>query len=76
MKEGEEMPKNNIHPKYFVESTVKCACGNTFITGSTKNNLHVEVCSMCHPFFIGGKQKYLDTGGRIDKFNKKFGIKA
>jgi large subunit ribosomal protein L31 len=64
--------KENIHPKY-VEAVVKCACGETFTTGSTKKNLHVEICSKCHPFFTG-KQKLVDTGGRVEKFKKKFGI--
>lgn len=65
--------QEGIHPNY-AEATVKCACGETFTTGSTKQNLHVEICSKCHPFFTG-KQKLIDTGGRVDKFKKKFGIK-
>lgn len=64
--------KENIHPKYG-EAVVKCACGETFTTGSTKQNLHVEICSKCHPFYTG-KQKLIDTGGRVEKFKKKFGI--
>jgi large subunit ribosomal protein L31 len=64
--------KEGIHPKY-TEANVKCACGETFKTGSTKSDLHVDVCSKCHPFFTG-KQKILDTGGRVERFNKKFGI--
>jgi large subunit ribosomal protein L31 len=64
--------KENIHPKYG-EAVAKCACGETFVTGSTKSNLHVEICSKCHPFFTG-KQKLVDTGGRVEKFKKKFGI--
>ncbi len=64
--------KEGIHPKYN-EATVKCACGETFTTGSTKSNLHVEICSKCHPFFTG-KQKLVDVGGRVEKFKKKFGI--
>ena len=64
--------KENTHPKY-VEATVRCACGETFKTGSTKADLHVEICSKCHPFFTG-KQKLVDTGGRVDKFRKRFGI--
>lgn len=64
--------KENIHPKYG-EAVVKCACGETFTTGSTKKSLHVEICSKCHPFFTG-KQKLVDTGGRVEKFKKKFGI--
>ena len=50
-----------------------CNCGNTFVTGSTKPEIHVEVCSKCHPFFTG-KQKMVDTGGRVSRFNKKFGL--
>ncbi|NLV35605.1 MAG: 50S ribosomal protein L31 [Clostridiaceae bacterium] len=64
--------KDNIHPKYG-EAVVKCACGETFTTGSTKPNLNVEICSKCHPFFTG-KQKLVDTGGRVEKFKKKYGI--
>ena len=62
--------KKDIHPNYE-EAEVKCACGATFVTGSTKKNLSVEVCSQCHPYYTG-KQKLLDTGGRIDKFKKKY----
>ena len=61
-----------IQPKYF-NTTVTCACGNTFETGSVKENLKVEVCSACHPFFTG-KQKFLDAGGRVDRFKKKYGM--
>ncbi|MDO5300919.1 MAG: 50S ribosomal protein L31 [Tissierellia bacterium] len=63
--------KQGIHPEYK-EATVTCACGNTFKTGSVKEELKVEICSACHPFFTG-KQKLTDAGGRIDKFNKKYG---
>lgn len=65
--------KKNIHPKYG-KATVTCACGNTFETGSTKENLKVEICSACHPFFTG-KQKLVDTGGRVERFNRKYGFK-
>lgn len=65
--------KENIHPKYQT-ATAKCACGETFETGSTKEELRLDICSKCHPFFTG-KQKLIDTGGRVDKFKKKFGIK-
>jgi len=65
--------KSGIHPKYD-EVTVSCACGNSFKTRSTAGDLKVEICSACHPFFTG-KQKLLDTAGRIEKFNKKYGIK-
>lgn len=64
--------KEGIHPKYG-EAVVKCACGESFTTGSTKKNLHVEICSKCHPFFTG-KQKLIDTGGRVDRFKRKYGI--
>ncbi|MCQ2528105.1 MAG: 50S ribosomal protein L31 [Saccharofermentans sp.] len=63
--------KNDIHPKTFT-TTVKCACGNTFETISTKEELRVDICSMCHPFYTG-KQKLVDAGGRVDKFNKRMG---
>ena len=54
----------------YQDCVVKCACGNTFETKSTKSELHVEICSKCHPFFTG-KQKFVDAGGRVDKFKKK-----
>jgi large subunit ribosomal protein L31 len=60
-----------IHPDYF-EATVRCSCGNTFITRSTKADLRVELCSECHPFYTG-KQKLVDTGGRIDRFERRYG---
>jgi large subunit ribosomal protein L31 len=64
--------KNGIHPDYE-EIQVTCSCGNTFTTRSTmKKALHVEVCSSCHPFYTG-KQKIVDTAGRVEKFNQKFG---
>ena len=64
--------KEAIHPDYH-EVTVVCACGETFKTGSTKKGdvIKVDICSKCHPFFTG-KQKLVDTGGRVDKFNKRF----
>ena len=64
--------KTGIHPEYK-EVTVKCACGETFTTKSTKSELRVDVCSKCHPFFTG-KQKMVNAGGRVDKFKKKFNI--
>jgi large subunit ribosomal protein L31 len=65
------MPKTGIHPSYE-EVNVKCACGNTFKTNSTnKGDIVVEICSNCHPFFTG-KQKLVDTAGRIDRFRRKF----
>ncbi|MBE6987280.1 MAG: 50S ribosomal protein L31 [Ruminococcaceae bacterium] len=65
--------KEGIHPNYAV-TTVKCACGNVIETGSTRKDLKVEICSACHPFFTG-KQKLVDAGGRVDRFNKRFGKK-
>lgn len=64
--------KKGIHPEYY-EATVKCACGNTFTTGSTKEELKVEICSECHPFFTG-RQKTAERGGRVEKFKKKYGM--
>ena len=63
--------KQGIHPKYY-EATVICGCGNTFKTGSTVPELHVDVCSKCHPFFTG-RQRDVKAGGRIEKFNKRYG---
>jgi large subunit ribosomal protein L31 len=66
--------KQGIHPQYN-EIKVQCACGNVFTTRSTrKDELHVEICSECHPFFTG-KQKLVDTAGRVDRFNKRYGKK-
>jgi large subunit ribosomal protein L31 len=62
--------KKEIHPKY-IKSTASCACGATFEVGSTKDNIKVEICSKCHPFFTG-KQKLVDSAGRIDRFKKKY----
>ena len=64
--------KKDIHPKYG-ESLVRCACGETFKTGSTKEELSVEICSKCHPFYTG-KQKLIDSGGRVDRFKKRYGL--
>ena len=66
--------KKGIHPEYG-KSVVTCACGNTFETGSVKPELKVEICSACHPFFTG-KQKLVDTGGRVERFNRKYGKKG
>ena len=72
--------KKGIHPDYQ-PTTIRCACGNVIETGgnvietgSTKKNITVEICSKCHPFYTG-KQKLVDTSGRVDKFNKKYGLK-
>ena len=64
--------KENIHPKYE-KTTITCACGNVIETGSTKKDIRVEICSKFHPFFTG-KQKLVDTGGRVDRFKKRFGM--
>ena len=63
--------KKGIHPDYE-ESTVICACGNTFTTRSTKKEIRVEICSQCHPFYTG-KQKFIDSAGRVEKFKRKYG---
>ncbi|MDX9958412.1 MAG: 50S ribosomal protein L31 [Spirochaetes bacterium RIFOXYC1_FULL_54_7] len=65
--------KSGIHPKYEL-TTITCACGNVIETRSTVKNLQVEICSACHPFFTG-KQKLVDTAGRVDRFRKRYGIK-
>ncbi len=70
-KEVSEM-KEGLHPAYY-QATVTCNCGNTFVTGSTKKEIHVEICSKCHPFYTG-QQKTVRADGRIDKFNRKYGI--
>ena len=62
----------NIHPDYQ-ETTITCACGNVIHTRSTKKDIRVEICSKCHPFFTG-KQKLVDTSGRVDMFNNRYGI--
>lgn len=66
--------KNEIHPEYAT-ATVKCACGNTFQTRSTQAEIHTDVCSACHPFYTG-KQRLMDTAGRIERFRQKFSTPA
>ena len=61
--------KTEIHPEY-AEANVRCTCGNEFVTRSTKGDMHVEICSNCHPFYTG-KQKLVDTGGRVERFQRK-----
>ena len=63
--------KDSVHPEYK-QSTVRCACGNSFETRSTAGDLQVDICSNCHPFYTG-KQKYVDAAGRVEKFQRKFG---
>jgi len=66
--------KKDIHPKYKV-ATVTCGCGNTFLTRSTKAEIHVEICSRCHPFYTG-KQKLVDSAGQVEKFRRRYGLKG
>ena len=66
--------KSDVHPNYF-ETKVTCSCGNTFTTGSTRKELKIDICSACHPFYTG-KLKYVDTAGRIEKFQSKFAART
>ena len=66
--------KTAIHPNYDA-AQVRCSCGNVFITRSTRKDLHVELCNECHPFFTG-KQKLVDTGGRVDRFKRRYGTRG
>lgn len=66
--------QEGIHPNYG-EATVRCACGESFTSGSVRKEIKVEICSKCHPFFTG-KQKLIDTGGRVDKFRRRYNIKS
>lgn len=66
--------RKGIHPEYM-ETVVTCSCGNTFTTRSVKPELHVELCSQCHPFYTG-KQKLVDTGGRVERFQRKYARRA
>jgi len=67
--------KKDIHPKYYPNCKVHCACGNSFEVGSTKESIETEVCSKCHPFYTG-KDKVIDTAGRVDKFKKRLAKKS
>lgn len=71
--EGNNTMKKEIHPEY-VECKVTCACGNSFTTMSNKNEMRVDICSACHPFFTGS-EKIVDSAGRVDKFKKKYNMK-
>jgi len=62
--------KTDIHPKYYEKTKVKCACGATFVVGSTKPELHVDICSNCHPFYTG-KEKLIDTAGKVERFKAR-----
>jgi len=66
--------KKGIHPPYH-QTTVTCACGETFVTGSTRQNIRVEICSKCHPFYTG-QRKFIDAEGRVQKFARKYGMKV
>ena len=66
--------KEGIHPKYE-QTSIRCACGEVIETSSTKQNMRVDICSKCHPFFTG-KQKLVDTGGRVDRFKKRYNIQS
>ncbi len=63
--------KTDIQPKYY-QAQVTCNCGNAFVAGSTREEIKIEVCSKCHPFYTGSQKLLLEAGGRVDKFNKKF----
>lgn len=65
--------KAAIQPEYF-QAKVRCNCGNEFVTGSTKKEIRVEICSKCHPFFTGSQKMILEAGGRVEKFKKKYGM--
>lgn len=69
--EGVKFMREGIHPEYF-QAKVRCNCGNDFVTGSTKNEIRVEVCSKCHPFYTGSQKLLLEAGGRVEKFKKKY----
>jgi large subunit ribosomal protein L31 len=63
--------KEKIHPKYYKDAVVTCSCGNTYTIGSTKKNLKVELCSRCHPFYTG-ERRMVDTGGRVERFKRRY----
>lgn len=67
--------RQDIHPKYFPEAKVICACGNTWTTGSTKSEIHVDICSNCHPFYTG-VQRIVDTEGQVDRFYKRLEVRT
>ncbi len=66
--------KTKIHPEYYAQAVVTCACGNTYTTGSTKPELRVEICSNCHPFYTG-EQRIVDTEGRVERMRRRFNLK-
>ena len=65
--------KDKIHPEYYADAKVVCACGNTFTTGSTRKMLRVELCSKCHPFYTG-QQRLLDIKGRVERFKRRYNL--
>jgi large subunit ribosomal protein L31 len=67
--------KEKIHPTYYHDAKVVCVCGNTFTTGSTRKLIKVEICSKCHPFFTG-ERKVMDTAGRVERFRRRYEVKA
>jgi large subunit ribosomal protein L31 len=67
--------KPKIHPEYYTDAKIICACGNTFTTGSTKKTLKVELCSKCHPFFTG-EQRVVDTLGRVERFKRRYKLEG
>ena len=66
--------KEKIHPEFYEDAVVTCSCGNTFVTGATKKQLRVEVCSKCHPFFTG-ERRIVDTEGRVERFKRRYNLK-
>jgi large subunit ribosomal protein L31 len=66
--------KSEIHPQYYPEAVVTCACGNTFVTGSTKPRLRVDLCSKCHPYYTG-TQRIVDAAGQVERFRRRFGLR-
>lgn len=67
--------KTKVHPTYYPEAKVTCSCGNSFVTGSTQKEIHVEICSTCHPLYTG-KSKLVDSAGQVDKFKERFSRKS
>ena len=65
--------KAKIHPQYYAEAVVSCSCGTTYTTGSTKPELHVEICNTCHPFYTG-EQRIVDTEGRVERMKRRFNL--
>ena len=70
---GVETMKAEIHPKYY-QAKVRCNCGNEFSTGSTKEEIRIEVCSKCHPFYTGSQKMLIEAGGRVERFKKKYNM--